>query len=410
MRRLRLGDTLPYLAGEKMEIRASRRVDSLPGYAFKMIDDRVEDLRSMGVKPIDFGVGDPSTPTPPVVRTACQLGVDTRAASGYPSYVGAPEFREAVARWLSGRYGLDLDPGTEVASTVGSKEGIFNFHEALIDPGDLVLSPSPGYPPYSRGTSFAEGTNWFYPLDEDKGFLPDLDAIPKDVAGAAKLIWVNYPNSPCGVCPGLDFFERLCAWAGENEIIVASDEAYSELYFTDDPPPTVLQAGRDGVVVFNSLSKRSAMTCYRVGWVAGDARIIDLFKKVKTNIDSGTPTFVQDSAIAAMSDESHVEEMRSNYLRKRDILVKALVAAGLPRCEPEGSIYIWQKTPEGMSSIELTDLMMSPEVAIVATPGSLLSETVEGGRNPGDRHVRFALTPSLEDTEEAAERLSRLKL
>jgi LL-diaminopimelate aminotransferase len=391
-----------------MQINPAKRISDLPVYAFALINDRVEQLRAKGIEPIDFGVGDPATPTPEPIREACKVALDERAAYGYPSYIGDITFREAVAEWTERRFGIAVDPATEVSSTIGSKEGIFNFHEAFIDPGDLVLVPSPGYPPYSRGTWFAEGRTWFYPLTEDNGFLPDLDAIPDRVARSAKLMWVNYPHSPSGVCPGLEFFERLYAWTRDLGIILASDEAYSEYYFGDAPPPTALQAGREGVVVFNSMSKRSAMTGWRVGWITGDPRIVEIFRKMKTNIDSGTPTFVQDAAVAALADEDHVVAMRERYRLKRDVMVEALAAAGLPRRTPEGTIYLWQRVPGGMSSLQFAERMMEPDVAVVCTPGSLIAEETETITNPGEGFVRFALTPSMADVERAAERIAKL--
>jgi len=229
------------------------------------------------------------------------------------------------------------------------------------------------------------------------------------VARAAKLIWVNYPNSPSGVCPALDFYERLYAWTRKHEIILASDEAYSEYYFGDQPP-TALQAGRDGIVVFNSLSKRSAMTCWRIGWVSGDARIIEIFRKMKTNVDGGAPTFIQDAAIAAFRDEQHVEQMREQYRLKRDVLVDALAMIGLPRRSPEGTIYVWQRVPNAMTSVEFSALLMEPGIAVVCTPGSLIAEEVADGRNPGEGFVRFALTPTLDDVRLAAGRIARLRI
>jgi LL-diaminopimelate aminotransferase len=393
-----------------MEIKAAKRMQTLPPYAFKVIFDRVAELKSMGIVPIDFGVGDPSTPTPKLVREACKDAIEERKGAGYPTYIGAPEFRRAVAAWSRRRFGLDLDSDTEITSTIGAKEGIFNFPKAFIDPGDVVLIPSPGYPPYSRGTLFADGTPWFYPLDDKNGFLPDLDSIPDEVAEKAKLMWVCYPNAPTGVCPGLDFYEKLLVWTRARDIILASDEPYSEFYFGESPPPTALQAGREGVVVFNSLSKRSAMTGYRVGWLAGDPQIISIFRKMKTNVDSGTPTFIQDAAIAALADEQHVDQMREEYRVKRDVMVRCFDAAGLANCSPSGTIYIWQRVPEGMDSMAFASLLMKPETAIVATPGSLISETVAGGYNPGENYVRFSLTPTLEEVETAAERIARLNL
>lgn len=393
-----------------MEIKPTRRIESLPVYAFAAVKDKVAELKAEGIEPTDFGVGDPAIPTPAFIREATKRALDERAASGYPSYIGAPEFRKTIADWSKKRFDIDLDPATEISSTVGSKEGIFNFHEAFIDPGDHVIIPSPGYPPYSRGTWFAEGKTFFYPLVEDNGFLPQLDRIPDEVAEKAKVIWVNYPNSPSGVCPGLDFYKKVYAWAQERDIILASDEAYSEFYYGDTPPPTALHAGRDGVIVFNSLSKRSAMTGYRVGWIAGDERIVNVFRKMKTNVDSGTPTFIQDSAIAAFSDEQHVKEMLAEYRAKRDIMIDALASLGLPTRSPEGTLYIWQRVPEGMTSVEFATRLMDPEVAVVATPGSAIAEVTADGINPGEGYVRFALTPTVDDVKAAAARIVKMSL
>ncbi len=393
-----------------MQIKPARRIQSLPVYAFAAVKERVASLKEKGITPIDFGVGDPAVPTPSIIREATRSALDIRAASGYPSYIGTAEFRDTVATWSKNRFGIDLDPATEISSTIGSKEGIFNFHEAFVNPGDLVLIPSPGYPPYSRGTWFAEGKTWFYPLLEANGFLPDLDAIPADVARAAKVIWVNYPNSPSGVCPGLDFYKRIYEWTSNHDIILASDEAYSEFYFGAEPPPTALDVGRDGVIVFNSLSKRSAMTCYRVGWIAGDSRIIEAFRKMKTNIDSGTPTFIQDAAQAALKDEEHVVQMLGEYRQKRDTMIAALDDLGLPTKTPQGTLYIWQRVPEGMTSMDFAARLMEPEIAVVVTPGNIIAEEVEGGLNPGEGYVRFALTPTVDAVKTAAKRIAAMKL
>lgn len=393
-----------------MQITASKRINALPAYAFKTIDDKVAELAAQGAEPIDLGVGDPTTPTPDVIRARCRSAIDERSTAGYPSYIGSLEMREAVATWSLRRFGVELDPKTEVSTTIGSKEAIFNFAEAFVDPGDVVLIPSPGYPPYSRGTLFAEGRPWFYPLDRENGFLPRLDDIPADVTHAAKALWINYPNSPSGVCPDRAELAKLVAWAQKNDIILASDEAYSEIYFGDAPPPSALEISKDGVVVFNSLSKCSAMTCYRVGWVAGDPRIIEIYRKLKTNIDSGAPTFIQDGAVAALEDDGHKEAMRAEYRQKRDILCAALEGIGMPPCRPEGTVFLWQKAPSDMTSMAFAEALMAPEVGLVTIPGSLLAEPVAGGRNPGEGYVRMSLTPPLETIREAASRLEKLRL
>lgn len=381
----------------------SKRLASLPVYAFAAVDAKVAELRTQGVTPIDFGVGDPSEPTPEVVRAAIQEAVDDRATAGYPSYTGAPHFRAAIAAWTQRRFGVELDPETEICASVGSKEAVFNFPEAFVNPGDVVLVPNPGYPPYARGTLFAEGEVHFLNLLPEKGFLPDLDAIPAEVRHRARILWINYPNNPTGALAPRDFFERAVAFGREHDIIVCSDEAYTENYY-GAPPHSILEVAREGVVVFQSLSKRSCMTGYRVGWIAGDREIVAAFKKLKTNIDSGTPTFIQDAAIAALAEEHHVEQLREHYRRKRDIMVDAFVAAGLPECRPEATLYIWQRVPEGMSSVAFAERLLDPTIAMVTTPGNWVSEQTPDG-NPGEGFVRLALVPTVEECTAAAERI-----
>lgn len=392
-----------------MEIVPSERVASIGAYAFAEVDKEVQKLKDKGIEPIDFGVGDPTTPTPEIIREATKLGIEKRKSSGYPSYTGSPEFRKAASKWMNRRFGISLDPATEISSTIGSKEAVFNFAEGFVNPGDYVIIPTPGYPPYARGTLFAEGTPFFIPLLPENNFLPDLKSIPDDVCKKAKLMWINYPNSPSGVNAPIDFLKEVAAFGEKNNIIIVSDEAYIDIYY-GEPPHSMLEVSTDGVVAIHSMSKRSAMTCYRIGWIAGDSRVVDIFKKVKTNIDSGTPTFIQDGAIAGLNDETHVQIMRDEYKIKRDILVKALTSIGLPDCTPDATIYIWQKVPVGMTSVDFAVKLLDPNIAIVATPGEWISDKSYDGHNPGERFVRFALVPGIEQTEEAARRINRLKL
>ncbi|OHB47693.1 MAG: hypothetical protein A2106_03185 [Planctomycetes bacterium GWF2_40_8] len=392
-----------------MEIVPSERVASIGAYAFAEVDKEVQKLKDKGIEPIDFGVGDPTTPTPEVIREATKQGIEKRKSSGYPSYTGSPEFREAASKWMNKRFSLSLDPATEISSTIGSKEAVFNFAEGFVNPGDYVIIPTPGYPPYARGTLFAEGTPFFIPLLPENNFLPDLKSIPEDVCKKAKLMWINYPNSPSGANASMNFLKEVATFGEKNNIIIVSDEAYIDIYY-GEPPHSILEVSTDGVVAIHSMSKRSAMTCYRIGWIAGDSRVVDIFKKVKTNIDSGTPTFIQDGAIAGLNDETHVQIMRDEYKIKRDILVKALTGIGLPDCTPDATIYIWQKVPDGMTSIDFAVKLLNPDIAIVATPGEWISDKSYDGHNPGEGFVRFALVPSIKQTEEAARRISRLKL
>ena len=372
------------------------------------MDNEVAKLKAKGITPVDFGVGDPQDPTPEFIREACKRAVDERRSAGYPSYIGEKGFREKIAGWTRKRFGVTLNPKTEITSSIGSKEAIFNFPKAFINPGDYVLVPNPAYPPYIRGTAFAGGKIHYMNLTESNNFLPSLDAIPEDVAKKAKIMWLNYPNNPTTALATQEFYKKAIRFCRENSIILASDEPYTENYY-DKKPISVLELEKEGVVVFQSLSKRSNMTCYRAGWVAGDKDIISVFKKVKTNIDSGTPTFIQDAAAAALSDESHVEQLRESYRQKRDILTAAFRSIGLSDCTPEGTIYIWQKVPEGMSSVEFAKALLKEDVAVVCTPGPWISEEAHG-INPGEGYVRFALVPVLEEVRQAAERIKRMKI
>ncbi len=357
---------------------------------------------------LDFGVGDPRAPTPTLVRERGKSAIDEHATTGYPSYVGALSFRKAAAEWIGRRFGVTLDPAKHVTATIGSKEAVFHLPLAFVDPGDVVVSPNPGYPPYTRGTLFAGGVNHTYPLRAEAGFLPDLGAVPESVWAKTKMLWVCYPNSPTGAVATLEHFREWAAFCRKRGILLVSDEAYSEMYFTKDAPPSALQAGLESVLSVFSMSKRSAMTGWRVGFVAGDEQAVSLFKKIKTNIDSGTPSFIQDASVAALSDEAHVKEMRDEYRMKRDIVCRAFTKLGLPDCTPASTMYVWQQGPRGVSAVEFAKRLLAPEIAIVATPGTWLSSP-QDGVDPGEGRVRLALVPSVAECEEAARRLARLR-
>ncbi len=382
-----------------MPIHIAQRLRETAAYPFALIKQQVDDLRAVGIDPVDFGVGDPTWPTPALMRERLKTAVDERATSGYPSYIGNADFRAACAGWMERALGVKLDPGTEVTSTIGSKEGIFHFPLAFVDPGDVVLCPSPGYPPYSRGTTFAGGTPYFYPLTRENHYLPDLSSIPDDVAHKARILWLCYPNAPTGAVAPPAFLEEAIAWARARDILIVNDEAYADLYY-GERPRSILEFGKDGVAAVFSLSKRSAMTGWRIGWTAGDAEVIAAFRKVKTNIDSGTPAFIQDAAIAALADEQHVEEMREDYRQKRALLAAVFVDLGFPDCAPDATIHYWQRLPEHIDAVEFAQRLLHKNIATVCTPGPWLGDDCRG-QNPGDGHVRFSLVPSVADTERA---------
>jgi LL-diaminopimelate aminotransferase len=383
-------------------------MERLESYAFAELQGRVAELRSSGVEVVDFGVGDPTAPTPLVVREACKRAVDAHAASGYPRYAGSERFRRAAADWIDRRFRVRLDAEAEVTSTIGSKEAIFHFHQAIVAPGDVVLCPSPGYPPYVRGTVVAGGVPYQVPVCESSDWLPDLGRMSPGIGRKARLLWLCQPHAPTGRCATLDELSRLYAWAAERGIIVASDEAYTDFYYDREPPPSMLEVSRDGVIAFFSLSKRSAMTGYRVGFAAGDRRLVQLLRTLKTNMDSGTPWIVEEAATAALGDEQHVEQMRAVYGRNRTVLCDALQAAGMARCAPEGAIYVWQRLPSGVKSVDFALRLLEPPLALVVTPGPWIAEALEDGTNPGEGYVRFALVPPEASVRRAAERIARL--
>lgn len=387
----------------------STRLQTVNAYAFAEVEEQVQKLKNQGIQPIDFGVGDPIESTPDFIRDALKQAADEFSATGYPLYNGRAKFRQAVSEYSRLRLNIDLDPDTEICSTVGSKEAIFHFPEVMINRGDVVLIPSPGYPPYKRGTTFSEGVRYFYPLLEENGFLPNFGAIPEEVLQSAKLLWLCYPNNPTGTIVNREFFERAVEFARKHDLVIASDECYVDVYMGEQKPCSILEVTKENVIAFNSLSKRSNMTGYRIGWVAGDRTIVAAFKKLKTNIDSGTPDFIQSAAIAALGNEEHVAVQRHIYRERADVLTDAFRHIGLKPAHVGGAFYLWQRVPEGMSSVEFAQKLLHPDIAIVVTPGSWISdECIDANGetiNPGEGYVRFALVPTLEQTKEAAERL-----
>jgi len=383
----------------------SSRLQANAPYPFAEIDAQVARLRKEGVEVIDFGVGDPSSPTPDFVIAALQSGAQQHKSSGYPSYIGNIAFREAATRYLLRTFGVTLDAAREITSTLGAKEAVFNFPLAFVDPGDIVICPTPGYPPYKNGTRFAGGEPWFVPLLPENDFLIDYAAIPDDIASRAKIIWTNYPNSPTGRSAPRAWLEGLVNWAKKHNILIAADEGcYIDIY-DQQKPISILEVAREGIITFYSLSKRNNMTGYRVGFAAGDEQLVNAFKKVKTNIDSGTPDFVQEAAIAALNDDTHAATMREEYQEKKNLLTTALQQAGLPPVTSDATFYLWQRAPEGMTGADLAAKLI--EHGIVVTPGGWISDETADGLNPGENYVRFALVPTRAQVETACERLQQ---
>ena len=385
-----------------MEIKYSKLINKTEKYAFAEINRKVSDLKQKGVKVIDFGVGDPKSPTPDFITNNLSKFAKNRNTSGYPSYIGDINYRKTCADYMKREYNVDLNPETEISSNIGSKEAIFNFPIGFVNPGDIVICPTPAYPVYKTGTRFRNAEIHFTPLLEKNNFLIDFALIPDNISKQAKIIWTNYPNSPTGVSATREWLQVLVSWAKHYNVIIAADEGcYNDIYFKEKPI-SLLEIQKEGVITFYSLSKRSNMTGYRVGFVAGDERIISGFKKVKTNIDSGTPTFIQDVACLALEDQVEVAKMREEYRKKREIMIDALTSCGLEAPIGDATFYLWQKVPKNFNSIKFAELLI--ELGIIVTPGQLISDEANG-INPGLQFVRLALVPIIEEVEEAAKRI-----
>lgn len=389
-------------------MRASPVLAELATYPFSRLEEAKRKVRERGIELIDFGIGDPQEPTAAFIREA--LAAAITESSSYPLSAGLPELRAAIAGWTERRFGRALDPATQVVPTYGSKEAIFSFAFATVDVAsgkDTVVVTEPGYPVQERGARFAGARVLRLPLLEANGFLPDLDAITDEEWQRISLFWVNYPSNPTGATAPLAFYERLAALAREHDFLLCSDEAYSELWF-DAPSVSALQIADpkgpgtrplQNIVVFNTLSKRSSMTGYRSGFVAGDSEVIAALRLFRPSIGTAPQEFVQRASVAAWSDEEHVAEARARYAAKRAVLLPALERAGLRVAASEATFYLWVAVPAGHTSESFAEKLL--EGGLVLTPGSYLGPSGEG-------YVRFALVPTLERCERAASILGDL--
>ncbi len=388
-----------------MDIKLADRVAELPPYLFAEIDRAKNAAKDRGVDIIDLGIGDPDQPTFSYIIDKLDEASRNPAYHRYPSYQGLGVFRESVARWYDSRFGVKLDPDTEVVSLIGSKEGIAHISLAFTNPGDINLVPDPGYPVYNIGTLFAGGSSYYMPLTEENCFLPDFDAIPADVLEKTKLMFLNYPNNPTAAPADKAFFERVVAFAKKNNIIVCHDAAYTELYFGDDMPVSFLEVegAKDVGVEFHSLSKTYNMTGWRVGFCVGNADVVAGLGKIKTNIDSGLFEAIQIAAIEAIEgDQSEQAALRDLYRKRRDVLVDGLREAGFTVTSPSASLYVWFRVPKGQTSSGFAKELLD-DAGIVATPGNGFGPSGEG-------FIRMTLCLPEARLIEAVERIKAAKL
>ena len=368
-------------------------------YPFEELDRRKAAALAAGRPIVDFGVGDPREETPAFIREALKDAIGP--ISSYPRAAGLPELRAAIAAWVERRFGTRLDPDAHILPTLGSKEPIFHLAQSLLDPAGgkhLVTVTTPGYTIPERGARFAGGDVARLSLTEPNGFLPDLDAVDASTWDRTAILWLNYPNNPTGATAPLDFLRRAADHGRAHDVLLASDEAYCELFFDGEPPASVLQSGDlTNVLAFHTLSKRSSMTGYRSGFVAGDPDLIAALKALRPSVGVTPQEFVQRASIAAWSDEGHVEEVRAVYARKRKLFLDLFASRGVRVAASEATFYLWVVVPASTTSLDWS-LHLLERADVIVAPGSFFGPDGEG-------YVRMAMVPTIEECERAAEAL-----
>ena len=382
-------------------MRFAARLDRVPPYLFAEIERRIGAMRADGVDVISLGIGDPDLPTPAPVVEALQRAAERPATHQYPSNRGLSAFREAVAGFYAARFDVDVDAETEIIPVLGGKEAVAHVALACLDPGDVALSPDPGYPPYTSGPVFSGAEVHYLPLREENAFMPDLDAIPPETASRANLLYFNYPNNPTGAVATDGFFEGAVAFAGERDLVAIHDSAYTEIAFDGYRPPSFLAtpgAKEVGAEIF-SLSKGWNMTGWRVGWIAGNAEVVERYRQLKTNLDSGMFDALQLAGAAALTEaRDFPREMSEIYRRRRDLMIDALTANGIAADPPRATPYLWIRVPDGHDSAGFTELVLE-QAAVIVSPGPSFGPSGEG-------YVRISLTVADERLEEAASRIA----
>lgn len=368
--------------------RLSPVLTGLKTYPFVRLTDARARLVAEGREVLDFGPGEPREPVPEFIRAALKDAVDAEPISGYPLAVGLPELRAACASWVGRRFGAAVDPSTEVVPTLGSKEAIYELAQVV---EGAVAYPTPGYPVYERSALFAGRETVPMPLTAEHAWLPDLDALPWDRLG---ILWLNFPGNPTAATASLDWLRDAARRCREHDVVLASDEAYCELWFGGDPPVSALSLeDRTNVLAFHTLSKRSSMPGYRSGFMAGDPALIAALKRFRPNVGTAPQAFVQRASVAAWDDDDHVTDVRARYAEKREAIFPALLRAGLKPAGGDASFFLWMSVPGG-DDVTFAERLLDDHGIIVA-PGAWLGAGGEG-------HVRIALVPTLEECHRAA--------
>ena len=385
-----------------MKIEFADRLKQLPPYLFVEIDDAKNKALAEGRPVIDLGVGDPDTPTPDFIIEAMKDACEDPENHQYPMNRGLKVLRDEIAAWYLSRFGVKLDPDSEVLPLLGSKDGVSHIPFAFINPGDEVLVPDPGYPPYNNGTVLAGGKVHFMPLKAGNGFLPDLDAIDPAVASRCKLMHINYPNNPTGAVCDKAFYKKVLSFAKKYGIIVCSDAAYSEMSFEGFLPPSFLEieGAKDVGIEFHSLSKTFNMTGWRIGMAVGNSEVLNGLAKVKSNIDSGVFRPIQHAGIDALRRFQEVKgRMNAVYTERMNVLVDGLNKAGWDMRKPLATFYVWAPVLDGYDSMSMAKAMLD-KANIIVTPGVGFGKSGEG-------YIRMALTKDKEVLAEVVERVKK---
>jgi LL-diaminopimelate aminotransferase len=381
-------------------VRTADRIEHLPPYLFAEIDRKAGLKRAKGIDVISLGIGDPDHPTPERIVSAMGRAIHDPKNHQYPSYYGAKKYRDACSQWMQRRFGVEVDADTETLALIGSKEGIAHIFLAFVDPGDVTLVPGAGYPVYHTGGILVGGETYFMPMTEDNGFLADFESTPADVLKRAKMMFLSYPNNPTSAIANEQYFDRAIAFARQHDLLLVHDNAYSEIGYDGYRAPSMLErpGAKDVAIELFSCSKAYNMTGWRVAFACGNARAIKALGTVKSNIDSGVFTAVQDAAIEAFAGpQSEIDAMCAMYQGRRDLVVHALAKIGIHAATPKATIYVWANVPEGYTSASFAEHVL--EAANVIVPaGSAYGPSGEG-------FVRISLTTPDDRLAEAVARI-----
>ena len=381
-------------------MKVSERLEQIPPYLFAEIDRKIAEAKAKGIDIISLGIGDPDSPTLQPIVDEMHKAIDNPKNHDYPPYNGTEQFRKGACDWIKHRFGVELNPDTEMLANIGSKEAIAHIFFAYVDKGDYTLVPDPGYPVYHNATIFAGGTPYEMPLLEENGYLPDFDKIPEDIAKKSKLMFLNYPNNPTSATADLDFWKKAVDFCKKYDILLCSDMAYSEMTFDGYKAPSVLQVegAKDVAIEFYSHSKSYNMTGWRVGFVCGNADAVKALGTIKNNIDSGTFKAIQQAATTAFTvDEKYITDLNNMYQERRDAAEEGFKELGWNIKPSKATFYLWLPVPKGMTSEEFVTVMLE-KAHVVVPPGN-------GYGKYGEGYFRVALTKDVETIKKCIQRM-----